>query len=70
MKFNAKALYYFVMGALGAAGTGVSTYLATPEAGVQLGEVLGNAGIAALVLPLVMYVVSFLLKLIPQKPDA
>ena len=70
MKFNAKALYYFVMGGLGAAGAGVSAYLVTPEAGIQLGEVLGNAGIAALALPLIMYIVSFLIKLIPQKPAA
>lgn len=65
-----KGLYYLGMAALAALGSSLQAFLAAPETGVALGEALGNAGIAAVVLPVLMFGLSALLKLIPKKPEA
>ena len=64
-----KGLYYLGMAALSAIGAGLLAWLGAPETGVALGEALGNAGIAAVVLPVLMFGLGALIKLIPKKPE-
>ncbi len=66
MKFNPKALYYFALSLLSAAGGAIQTYMASPEALTQIGDILGNAGLAAIIMPVLMFIVTLLIRLIPS----
>ncbi len=66
MKINPKVFFRLGTGLVAALAVAAQSYLASPEAFTLIGELLGNAGLAAVVAPFVTWLMSFITGLIPE----